>query len=99
MPSMAPAVWLPAAVPTLSHVPSGWLAVMIEALNFQERPADCQALVERAMTILRTGFAGYSAPACLTIAEATEIAQDPRPGVLREVLDSALSAAHNVQDP
>jgi hypothetical protein len=76
-----------------------WLAVMIEALNFQERPADCQALVERAMTILRTGFAGYSAPACLTIAEATEIAQDPRPGVLREVLDSALSAAHNVQDP
>ena len=47
----------------------------------------------------RTGFAGYSAPACLTIAEAIEIAQDPYPGALRQVLDSALSAAHNVQDP
>jgi hypothetical protein len=77
-----------------------WLAVLVEALDSLRRPAECHALVGLSLGILRTGFAGYSAPACLTLAEAIEIAQDdPYPGALRDALDAALSAAHNVQDP
>jgi hypothetical protein len=76
-----------------------WLAATAEALHLLQRPADCHSLIDRAFTIITTGFAGYSAPACLTIAEAIEIVGHPAPGAVREALDSALSAAHNVQDP
>jgi len=75
------------------------LAATIEAFYSLARAAECQTLIGRAPMILRTGFAGYSAPACLTIAESIEIAQNPSPDVLRQVLDNALSAAHNAQDP
>lgn len=76
-----------------------WLAATAEVLHLLQRPADCQSLINRAFTIMATGFAGYSAPACLTIAEAVEIVGHPAPGAVREALDSALGAAHNVQDP
>lgn len=75
------------------------LAVMIEALSYMDRRAEALLLMNNALAILRTGFAGYSAPACVTIAEALEIAHRLTPSPAPMVLDAALSAAHNVQDP
>jgi hypothetical protein len=42
------------------------------------------------------GYAGFQAPACLTLAESARICNAP---VAQQALDSALAAAHNVQDP
>lgn len=75
------------------------LAASAEAAHAIGRQVEALALIEAARGILRSGFAGYSAPACLTVAEAIEISGDHYPGGLRMAIDGALSAAHNVQDP
>lgn len=45
------------------------------------------------------GFAGYQAPACLSLAETFAIVAPNLPKAAERCLDSALEAAHNVQDP
>jgi hypothetical protein len=74
-----------------------WLAATIAALHLLGQQDECRQLIERARKILRTGFAGYSAPACLTLAEAAEMAGEP--AAVPAFLEAAASAAHNVQDP
>jgi hypothetical protein len=58
---------------------------------------DPTELIRRALRI-PYGFAGYQAPACLTLAEAVEIIRPGESLWVREALDQALRAAHNVQD-
>ncbi len=46
-----------------------------------------------------SGFAGFRAPAFLFIAESNLVVRPTEPDKIREVLDRALYAAHNIQDP
>ncbi|HMF94705.1 MAG TPA: NB-ARC domain-containing protein [Vicinamibacterales bacterium] len=62
------------------------------------RPADAQALLLRASK-LPYGFAGFRAKACLALAEALRICGSEAGISPDSVLDSALAAAHNIQDP
>ena len=45
------------------------------------------------------GFAGFQAPACLTLAESIAVAGPHRAADVDVTLDAAREAAHNVQDP
>ena len=45
------------------------------------------------------GFAGFQAPACLTLAESISVARPGDTATIRQVLDQATAASHNVQDP
>lgn len=61
--------------------------------------ARAQALIEQALRIARSGFAGYQAPACLALAEtALVVAEGDRPAAVDAALEQAQLAAHNVQD-
>jgi hypothetical protein len=61
-------------------------------------PATAALLLDK-VTILAQGFAGYQAPATLTITESNFIVRPGNNAARRECLAAALSAAHNVQDP
>ncbi len=56
------------------------------------------AMVELAFDV-PYGFAGYSAPACLTLAESAVICLDDASRAVTRALHLARSSAHNVQDP
>lgn len=58
--------------------------------------ADATALLSAALN-LRYGFAGFSAPACLALAEAIEIAEHDHARV-EDALAAASRSAHNIQD-
>jgi hypothetical protein len=57
-----------------------------------------EMLVDTALG-LPYGFAGFQSPACLTLAEAIAIATPHRQSDIDAALESAVEAAHNVQDP
>jgi hypothetical protein len=75
------------------------LAALAESFWLLGRDGDCAALVQQSLPILARGFAGFSAPACLTLAETIELTQASVPDALKRALEAALGAAHNVQDP
>ena len=55
-----------------------------------------------ALGLADSGFAGYQAPACLTLADAIQVCAGNAPAMLPDVeqaLEWAQRAAHNVQDP
>jgi len=55
-----------------------------------------------ALGLADSGFAGYQAPACLTLADAIEVCARNDPAMLEDIeqaLEWAQRAAHNVQDP
>ncbi len=59
-------------------------------------------VLQEAMALADSGFAGYQAPACLALAEAIEICQRGQPQAspaIEQALEWAQRAAHNVQDP
>jgi hypothetical protein len=60
------------------------------------RETDAAALLNKALS-LPYGFAGFQAPALLTLAEALRICM-PNHGALPNVLKAALAASHNIQD-
>jgi len=55
-------------------------------------------LAGRAMQIA-PGFAGFAAPAGLTVAESVSVAAADDVGLIARALAAALSSAHNIQDP
>lgn len=73
------------------------LAALAEALSRVpgQQPA-VRDVVERALS-LRWGFAGFNAPACLTLAEAIEVAS-PEIASITQALTIARTSAHNIQD-
>jgi hypothetical protein len=59
-------------------------------------------VLQEAMALADSGFAGYQAPACLALAEAIEICYPGQPQAspaIEQALEWAQRAAHNVQDP
>ncbi len=60
------------------------------------RHAEAAELLDKALS-LPYGFAGFQAPALLTLAEALRICT-PNHGALTDVLKAARAAAHNIQD-
>ena len=52
-----------------------------------------------ALGLADSGFAGFQAPACLALAEAIRVCQPGNDAGVKEALDWAQRAAHNVQDP
>jgi hypothetical protein len=64
------------------------------------QPGKAQQLLEEAVSLgFDRNFAGFRAPACLTLAEGLRVCgQDSAPAI-EGALDAALAAAHNVQDP
>ena len=73
------------------------LGALAEGFQLLGRPADSAVLIDAAMNC-PYGFAGFNAPACLTLAEAIEISQAANVSARHRALDDALRAAHNVQD-
>jgi hypothetical protein len=79
------------------------LAVLAEAyhvLGQQDIPGASQAVVDLFALArqLHFGFAGFQAPAWLTLAEAIRVCGGS-PANVSQVLDKAAESAHNVQDP
>ena len=79
------------------------LSAHAEALGWLKGDAaSADALVGEALRIADSGFAGYQAPACLTLAETVRVLREGEPSVPDPRIDSALhaaqQAAHNVQD-
>jgi hypothetical protein len=62
-----------------------------------QRPAAAHVL-DQAM-LFAQGFAGYRAPAFLTLADANLIARPEQPDARRTCVDRALVAGHNIQNP
>jgi hypothetical protein len=61
--------------------------------------ARAQALIDKALQLADSGFAGYQAMACLTLVETALVAgQGHGAPVIADALDQAQLAAHNVQD-
>jgi hypothetical protein len=59
-------------------------------------------LLDEALALADSGFAGYQAPACLAVAEAILVVGEGDPAVwpqIENALELAQRAAHNVQDP
>ncbi|MGW3352854.1 hypothetical protein ACWDA3_57000 [Nonomuraea rubra] len=48
---------------------------------------------------IQGGFAGFTAPAALTLAETASLVLPAHPEVIEDQLDRAETAAHNIQDP
>ena len=58
-----------------------------------------QRLVDEALALAESGFAGYQAMACLTLAETMlMLAEGARPPAIDAALELAQRAAHNIQD-
>jgi len=79
------------------------LAAHAEALGWLVGDAAAaDALVDEALSIADSGFAGYQAPACLTLAETVRVLREGEPPLPDARIDAALhwaeQAAHNVQD-
>jgi hypothetical protein len=74
------------------------LAAFAEALSRNGESARAAELLGRAAD-LPLGFAGYQAPASLTLADANLIVRPGEPRPRNDALDQARRAAHNVQDP
>ena len=74
------------------------LAAHAEAAALLGDRAAAESLLDRAIG-LPIGFAGYQAPANVTLAEANIIARPDQPDAVGAALRAALVAAHNVQDP
>jgi hypothetical protein len=53
--------------------------------------------LDQALT-LPYGFAGFRAPACLTLAEAVQVGRPGDQAAVQQALDDARRAAHNIQD-
>jgi hypothetical protein len=61
--------------------------------------ARAQRLLHEAQALAESGFAGFQAQACLALAEAAYVVEGGgRPAAIDAALESAQSAAHNVQD-
>ena len=60
--------------------------------------ADAVELASAAAAVSR-GFAGFSAPATLTVAETVSIVQPGNANLIQRCLDAALGAAQHIQDP
>jgi hypothetical protein len=56
-------------------------------------------LLDEALGLADSGFAGFQAPACLALAEAVRVCQPKNQPSVDKALGWAQSAAHNVQDP
>ncbi len=56
-------------------------------------------VLEDALGLADSGFAGFQAPACLALAEAIRVCQPTNPAAIEQALQWAQQAAHNVQDP
>jgi hypothetical protein len=75
------------------------LAALAEAFSqLQTSAPDAGKLTGKALDIER-GFAGFSAPASLTLAETVSVAVPGETGWVERALNAAESAAHNIQDP
>lgn len=80
------------------------LSAHAEALGWLVGDATgADALLSDALSIADSGFAGYQAPACLTLAETVRVLREGEPPLADPRIDGALhaaeQAAHNVQDP
>jgi hypothetical protein len=74
----------------LAHAQAlGWL------LNDRAR---ARALIDAALRLAESGFAGYQAMACMALAETAWVVGEGGPPVIDEALHQAQRAAHNVQD-
>ncbi len=73
------------------------LAALGEALSrVPGQQAAVDTVIRRAVE-LQWGFAGFNAPACLTLAEAIEVSS-PDAGRITHTLGNARTSAHNIQD-
>ena len=64
-----------------------------------DRKPDANALLDQALQVpYSCTFAGFRAPACLSLAEALRACGRNDPTELGQALDHALDAAHNIQD-
>jgi len=64
------------------------------------RPADAGQLLRQAVALpFHFNFAGFRAPAFLTLAESSRVCGDGDPAAIAQALDQAASAAQNIQDP
>ena len=64
-----------------------------------DRPAEVAEVLDRAAGMHHEyNFAGFRAPACLTVAEAMRVCGRDDPGAIALVIDQALAGAHNIQD-
>ena len=68
------------------------------ASRILKRDPTAEQLIRQAVQ-LPFGFAGFQAPACLTLAESISVARPGDTAVIQQVLDQATAASHNVQDP
>jgi hypothetical protein len=74
------------------------LGVLVEIFGrLLNREVEANELLEKALA-LRHGMAGLRSPACLTLVETLQI-YDPNDERIQAVLERAMMAAHNVQDP
>ena len=56
-------------------------------------------VLQDALGLADSGFAGFQAPACLALAEAIRVCQPANQAGIEEALEWAQRAAHNIQDP
>ena len=56
-------------------------------------------VLQDALGLADSGFAGFQAPACLALAEAIRVCQPANDAAIKEALEWAQRAAHNIQDP
>lgn len=62
-------------------------------------PQRAQRLIDEALAVAESGFAGYQAMACLALAETMQMLADgTRPPAIDTALELAQRAAHNIQD-
>jgi hypothetical protein len=64
------------------------------------RPVEANQLLDKALGLhFSYNFAGFRAPACLTLAESLRLCGRDEPQVIESAVQDALKAAHNVNDP
>ena len=68
------------------------------ASRILDREPTAKQLIDQAVW-LPFGFAGFQAPACLTLAETISVCRPGDTEVMGQVLQQASAASHNVQDP
>lgn len=74
------------------------MAAAAETLAGLDASEEAARLLDRAMLIME-GFAGFRAPAFMTLAEANLIVRPETPRARLDCVERALVAAHNIQDP
>jgi hypothetical protein len=64
------------------------------------RPAEANQLLNKALGLhFSYNFAGFRAPACLTLAESLRLCGRDEPQMIKSAVQNALKAAHNIHDP